>query len=138
MAFDLGKIVRDIAIPKADTASKGVQVTVTHRRWTGKNAFGKATYDDTTLPMIVERKERMIQAQGGNEVLTKHLLTRVGPIAAQGAANRSEPVDLRDVFVLPDGTTGPTVAVDGIFDPLKGAPFMYQIWLGASGGTGSL
>jgi hypothetical protein len=58
------------------------------------------------------------------------LITIIGPVTANGAPNRDEPVDPRDKFVLPDGTSGPIVDVNGLLDPSTGRPYLYEVALG--------
>jgi len=137
MPIPLGSILRN-AVAIVDDVTKDVQPKVTHRMWVGQNGFGAPIYEEALRDMVVERKQRLVQRPDGKEVLSKHLLTHVGPIPPNGAAGRQEPVDPRDVFVLPDGTTGPSLATEGIVDKGTGAPFLHQVWLGTASGTGSV
>jgi len=53
-------------------------------------------------------------------------------IPPNGAADRGEPIDPKDVFILADGTSGPILDTEGPRDPGKARPFFIQVFLGGS------
>lgn len=111
--------------------SGGVQCDVTHEAWTGRDGYGKPTYaSGKTRKAIVERTQRMIRTTGGNDVLSRARITFLDIIKANGATGRTEPIDPRDRFTLPDGTTGPVLDVIGVIDPSTERPFAHEVLLG--------
>lgn len=124
------------AVATAHALTADLQATVTHRAWTGQDETGKATYASAvSRTAIVEQRQRMLRQRDGTEIMTAAMLTFLAPIAANGAATRREPIDPRDVFTLPDGTSGPVVDVAGLTDAgsASGASFYYQVAIGLPG-----
>lgn len=155
--MSLNQIIRD-AVAVADSITKDLQGTVMHSAWIGQDGFGKPNYGarvsglditgafntaDVAVPRqaIIEQKQRIRDVQGRN-VLTFVHLTFVGPIPINGmGTERKEAVDPRDIFVLPDGTTGPVVDVSGVLDSETNLMYAVEVWLGdttsARGGGGA-
>lgn len=79
---------------------------------------------------IVEKKVQMRRTESGEMVLTTATVMFIEPVPPLGATDRSEPVDPRDIIILPDGSTGPIVNVSGFVDRVSGRPFYSEIWLG--------
>jgi len=121
----------------ADNLTADLQPTVQHEAWTGNDGFGGATYA-TAVPRaaLVERKQKQVLNPQGQEVLSEHTITLLRPIAANGAPDRFEPIDPRDRFTLPDGTTGPILSIESFTDRVTGAGYFAQVFLGAGGGAG--
>lgn len=126
----LADIVRSgIAIAKNVTAD--LQVDITLEAWTGSDGYGAPTYAAAViLPAIVVKKQRIIKNPLGEIIKSKHEVTILQPVTANGATGREEPIDPRDRITLPDESTGPILDVTGMIDPSTGAPFMPEIWLG--------
>jgi len=125
--------IRDIlvaGIATARTITLPLHVTVQHSAWTGQDFNGKDTFATASSLKAIVNKEEKIFKKEGIEVAAKTYIAILQPIASNGAAGRSEPVDTRDKFVLPDGTTGPVVEVSGFMDGGTGAPYFYEIYLG--------
>lgn len=123
-------------IATAHALTAELQATVSHRAWTGQDETGKATYAAAvSRTAIVEQRQRLLRRADGTEIMTAAMLTFLTPIAANGAATRREPIDPRDTFTLPDGTTGPVVDVAGMTDAesATGESFFYQVAIGLSG-----
>jgi hypothetical protein len=102
------------------------------RRFAGVDIYGGPTADGvaTTRKAVIELKQRIREIQGRQIVTFAHL-TFVGPIAANAVTTfRKEPVDPRDVIILPDGTTGPIVDTAGVWDAEAGQWFAVEVWLG--------
>lgn len=128
MAFDA--LVRG-GINLAKNLTNSLQANVQHLRWTGQSALGTPTYATAvTLKALVERKQKVFKRASGVEVMSQSVITILEPLSAQGTAGRIEPVDERDQFILPDGTTSLVIAVEGFVDGSTGKPYMHQIYLG--------
>jgi hypothetical protein len=129
------------AVAAAYEATKDLHAGVTLRQWesdasTGLPAFSDpvtAFADGTPLVAIVERKHRLLRTLEGKVISCETKLTLLKPIAPNGAAGRSEPIDPRDRFTMQDGTTGPIVRIDGMQDAgyTDGRAFLYEVYMGA-------
>lgn len=121
------------AVALADKITSDLQVPVLHYAWIGKDAtFGSPRYETTpvTRMAIVELKERSIRLPDGSNVWQKASITFLRPIAPNGAANRREPIDQRDKFILPSGYTGPIRDIMGLDTNLANSPYMVEVILG--------
>lgn len=134
MALALDRIVRS-AVDLADDITKSLQPTVAHSAWVGMDVHGTPTYAaPINRECIVEYKIRdKLQSSTGRVIQSQALITIIGPVAANGAAGRVEPIDPRDKIVLPNGQTGPIIDVEGVVDPDTDLPYMYQVWIGGQG-----
>ncbi len=116
----------------ADSITKDLQPNVQHWAWIGQDGEGRDVL--VTVPAsracIVEERQRMIRTADGHLVQSRFKLTFPYAIPAHGAEDRQEPVDLRDKFVLPDGTTGPTLEIGGLTDRATGGPMFTEVWIG--------
>ena len=118
-------------IATADTVTKSLQANVTHEAWTGNDGYGVPEYaSGVTLTMLVEQRQELVRDFKGVETVSTSKLTNIAPITANGSANRQEPVDPRDRFTLPDGSTQYVAAVGGLVNPDISAPYMLEVWLG--------
>lgn len=123
------------SISLANSLTEDLQVLVQHKRWIGMDDFGQDIYDEILVDRraLVENKPGMRKRADGSEVIYRTSVTFIGPVAAlDGVTDRSEPFDLRDFIVMPDGTTGPILEVNGLLDPVTGKPYMYQVMLGSN------
>jgi len=135
MALD-ATIRRAVAIASGKTAS--LQATVIHSAWIGSDADGAAIHADgigghppsIARQALVEMKQRQLRLPGGQEVTQNALVTFIGPVLPNGAADRREPIDPRDKLVLPSGYTGPVLDVSGLTDPSTGGPYLIECALG--------
>ena len=108
-----------------------LQPYVTHKAWKGQDGYGAPIYNSPVQrKAIVEKKVQMRRTESGELVLTTATVMFIEPVPPLGAADRSEPVDPRDVIILPDGSTGAIVNVSGFVDRVTGRPFYSEIWLG--------
>lgn len=152
--MSLNSIIRS-GVRIADTITKSLQGTVMHSAWIGQDGFGRPIYGNTVSGLeirsdnpatadvavgrqcVVELKQRIREIQGRN-VMTHAHLTFVGPIPINGmTTERKEAVDPRDVFVLPDGTSGPVVDVEGVLDSETNLMYAVEVWLGDTTRTGA-
>jgi hypothetical protein len=120
-------------IALANSLTSTLQVEVTHEAWTGQDGYGKPTYAaPIKRTAIVEQKQRWIRNRDSSVMAVMPKVTILGPITDNGAANRRDPIDMRDIITLPDGTTGPIQDVEFIMDPETNRPYMYEVTLGTS------
>jgi hypothetical protein len=114
---------------------KPLEVPILHAAYIQQNVFGSQTHntpfgEPVSRVAILEQKQRFRQLSNGQMVLTYAHLIFTEPFAGHGAPGRKEPVDPRDKFILPDGTTGPVVDTDGLFNPATNSPYFLEVWLG--------
>jgi hypothetical protein len=116
----------------ADSATKDVQPFVTHEAWTGQDEFGSSSYAAPVLRQaIVDLTRHQVATGGGLMVTVVATVTFLEAVAANGAADRKEPIDPRDVITLSDGTTGPILnAPDSVVNPQTGLPFYNKVMIG--------
>jgi hypothetical protein len=129
MAFPRDILVAGIAV--TNTLTKGVQVDCTLAAWTGQDAYGSATYAaPVTFQAVLDRTNKQLVTLG-KVIDVAATLTIVGDLAPNGATDRREPIDPRDVITLPDGFTGPIIDVpNAVTDPITGRGLIQQIMLG--------
>lgn len=117
----------------ANKLTKDLQVVVSFYAWIGTDDTGGPRYaDPISVLAVVEDKHRTRRFSNGQEVVQKAVITILVPMNSNGASGRSEPIDPRDKFVLPNGTTGPILDVSGIVDPITNRPYMHEVVLGWS------
>lgn len=113
-----------------------VELTVSFSAWIGQKS-GADGEDDfaTAVPLtamtILTRKKIW---KDGRLVDTQAYLLFLTPIpdtAANSGFTRDNPVDPKDIFTLPDGTTGPTILGKGLMDPSTQRPYMLEVYIGA-------
>jgi hypothetical protein len=122
-----------VALAKSMTSS--LQVTVTVNHWRGQDSYGRPTIVTQTYQALVERNARNIKMRDGQEVTAKSYILFLEPIAATTpltGQTRENPIDERDQIILPDGQTGPILAVNGFMDGGTGAPYYTEVYLGRS------
>jgi hypothetical protein len=72
----------------------------------------------------------MRRMANGQEVMQRATVTFIGPVTANGAVDRQEPIDPRDKITLPDGSTGSILSIEGVADPSTSYPYMFVVALG--------
>lgn len=132
MPFD--SLIRH-GVALADSLTASLQPVVSFEAWTGQDAFGAPTYA-AAIPVAALTEQRLSTRQtlNGKLVPTVAKITILRPLAVNGAAGRIEPIDNRDRFTLPDGTTGPVVDVADFTDPDSGRGYFAEVWLGSGAG----
>lgn len=129
MALD--DVFRDV-VGICDDLFKPVQADVQHVTWVGQDALGDPLPPVVVIrKAIVEQKLQDIKLNDGRSVSIQAKLTFLAPVLPNGAPNRIEPIDARDTFILPDGSSGPVVNVSGMRDPGANRPFFLEVFLGA-------
>jgi hypothetical protein len=128
MGFD--SLVRSL-VGLADEMTESLQATVQHYMWISTTGTGAPIFAAPIIrKAIVEHKQSAVRTPTGETVLSRAKVTLLGPIEANTAVGREGPVDPRDKLILPDGTSGPIIAVNGLIDPTTLAPYMYEVYLG--------
>lgn len=138
MALNLPSIISN-AVKIASTATRSLQETpegvgiVAHYAWTSEDNFGKKSYASPVNRRAIWEPghQSKFDTNTGSVVQVKGKLTFLDPIEPNGAAGRIEPIDNRDLIVLPDGTSGPIYRPEGLYNPVSGAPFLIELWIGA-------
>jgi hypothetical protein len=101
-----------------------LQATVTVEVWLSQDGLGASTYGPPLARRaLVEAKARRVLAPDGREVLATTKVTFLTPLT----------LTLRDRLTLPDGTTPPLVAIEGLVDPgasSPGHPYLLEVWMG--------
>ena len=138
MPLNLPSIISN-AVKIASNATRSLQETpdgvgiVAHHAWTGNDAWGKNTYASPISRRAIwePKHQSKFDTNTGAVVQVKGKLTFLDPIEPNGAEGRIEPIDNRDLLVLPDGTSGPIFRPEGLYNPVAGAPFVIELWIGA-------
>jgi hypothetical protein len=119
----------------AHKITEPLQGEVMHSPWIAQNAFGSSSLQTPfgqaiRRTAIIEQQARWRQLPNGNQVYTYAHLIFLVPFEHINAPNRKNPVDPRDKFVLPDGSSGPVVDSDGLHNPGTKSPYFCEVWLG--------
>jgi len=120
-----------LGIALAHETTAALQAEVRHSAWIADGGVGEPVYAAPVVRQaIVEQKQSMVRNAQGEVVLASTKITLLVPIEGLGVVGRREPIDPRDEFLLPDGTTGPILAVSGLVDPDTNYPYMHEVYLG--------
>lgn len=130
----LSSILRN-AVKTIDNVTKDAQDYVQHYAWIGTAGDGEKIFAEPVLrKAIVNRNQRRAVTQIAQtsiqEMQSRATITIVEEILPNGAADRQEPIDSRDKFILPDGTSGPILDISGTIDPGTHMAYFYEVWLG--------
>lgn len=131
--MSLASIIRSaVAVTKRITTAGEVLEPVTLTRWVGVDTSGDPDYDTAeTYDALVELGADHIYDDKGEQVPVIARVTILEPLADNGADDRLEPLDPRDVITLPDGSSGPIVKKPpGLVDGGSGSPYMSEVWIG--------
>lgn len=124
-----------IQIADSVTKSLGFQGTCTLQAWRGQTGNGTEDYAPAvSFKAVIDLTKKQRPTSGGRLVTVIATLTALEPIAdttPNAGQTRQNPIDPRDIIVLPDGTTGPILDVPGaVMDPETSRPFFNTITLG--------
>lgn len=127
----LADIVRN-GVALADKLTLSLQVNVTHRPWTGQGVDAAPTWASpgVSVPAIVIEKRSLVRFADGHEKMSSHYVGILRPLTPNGATGRDEPVDPRDLIILPDGTTASVLSVAGVVDNSTGKRFYCEVLVG--------
>lgn len=137
MALNLPKLISR-AVDIAFDATRSLQETpegvgiVAHHAWTGADNWGNATFASPVNRRALWEPghQAKFDTNTGSVVQVRGKLTFLEPVEPNGAAGRVEPIDNRDLIILPDGTTGPIFKPEGLYNPVAGKPFLIELWIG--------
>ena len=139
MAINLPSIISN-AVKIVSQTTRSLQETpdgigiVSHYAWIAdEDAWGKKQYAAPVSRRAIWEPghQSKFDTNTGSIVQVKGRLTFLDPIEPNGAAGRVEPIDNRDLIVLPDGTSGPIFKPEGLYNPVADAPFLIELWIGA-------
>ena len=126
----LADIVRS-GVATAHRIVSTLEGPVQHFAWTGVGAYAAPTYASAVIrPAIISLEQKLRRLPGNVEVNQRASFILLVPVTNNGASGRREPVDPRDKFILPDGTTGPVLYAGGPLDPKTNNPFLIEVVLG--------
>lgn len=134
--MSLADTVRN-GVATANTLTKDLQATVTHKPWIGQDGAGAEQYGTPVMHnALVDRTRKPLFTNSGKLIMTLATLTILEPIpdtVPNSGQQRVNPVDPRDIFILDDGTTGPIVKAAGFEDAgAAPAPYLNEITLGVA------
>lgn len=114
----------------ADALTKSMQTTVTYRRYSSSDQYGKKQLlAATPLRALVENKLRRVPSQSG--VITDSTITiTLLDVNAISAATGGAGIGVNDEIVLPNGSTNPILNVGGFVDAGTGQPIATEVYLG--------
>lgn len=102
--------------------------------WIGDNGAGDDEYASAVpIRAIISLKKEQRYTESSGLVMTHATLTITDPMAdttPNTGKVRAQPVDPRDKFVLPDGSTSPIVEGGGTLDPATSRGFTGRVVLG--------
>lgn len=112
-------------------AAGGMQASVTIKYWTDEDSHGAATYGKTLkTTAIVDQTIMLRRASNGEMIMTKASVIfprELKPIG--GTRRQAEPIDPRDVIILPDGTTGTIVSAGAPVAGETSKPYFSEVLL---------
>lgn len=114
----------------ADALTKSLQTTVTYRRYSAADHYGKKQLlASVPLRALVENKLRRVTSASGiitDSTITITLLDAAAVASVTGGVG----ITVNDEFVLPSGSTNPILNVGGFVDAGTGQPFATEVYLG--------
>lgn len=114
----------------ADGITKPLQTSVSYKRYLNEGASGDKVYAPSVkLRAIVDWKQKQVRTMTGVLSVTRAVVTLLD-VAAVKAATAGQGIDDNDLFILPDGTTGPILDMSGFIDAGTGHPLATEVMLG--------
>lgn len=118
-------------IALANTLTGSLQCVVQHYMWQGQNGFNA---NDYAAPVgrnaILQRTQKATKDSAGNDVIATHIITILELFEGPAIAGRDNPIDVRDRFIAPDGSTGAILSVDTVVNPVTGKGYYQMVTLG--------
>lgn len=118
------------------TKSMGLQdQTVLYQAWLGQSGNGDPAYSQPVLvSALVEIGAKQAFTPDNQMVNVKATVTILAPlpdVTPFAGQARIQPVDPHDVFTLPDGTSGPSILLNGgLLNPDTHRPYMMVVGIG--------
>lgn len=119
----------------ADNITKPLQATVRYWRFVGATGDGDKTYvppiTSAGIPLkaIVDWKQKQVRTQTGVLSVSRAVITLLN-IDEVVKATAGNGIGDDDLFILPDGTTGPVIDMAGFIDAGTGHPIATEVFLG--------
>lgn len=118
------------AVKIADRYTKPLQATVMYQRALSNDGFGSFNYASAVpLRAVVDFARKQVRTREGVLTVTRATIELLD-IDALMAATGGMGVGNDDIFVLPDGDTGPILDISGFIDAGTGNPIATQVMLG--------
>lgn len=119
----------------ASDLTRDLQPTVMIKAWIGADGFGVDSYaTPVAYQALVDTTRQQKYTSTGRLVMTLAIVYFLDIVAPNGTVTqperRQEPIDPRDIIILPDGTTAPIVDIKGFWDAGAGRPFFNTVTLG--------
>lgn len=129
------KLISGLIATVVSPQFESMKMNITHLAWISEDGQGGNTFDPSgpvTRRALVDFTGRGMLKYTKAGVLIQEMatLTFLDPIPNNGAAGRQEPIDLRDVITLQDGSTAPVIDTGGFGDSQTGKPFALTVTLG--------
>jgi len=124
MALDIPGLIRR-AVAIGDQFSKSTQPIVRHRMTTGRDVEGP----------IVAPVEDAIERRGIVEDMGEEVLGATGTdalVTSKITFLEAVPIELSDLFIMPDGSTANVVRRGGLLDG-DGVPYYREVFVGRAG-----
>lgn len=129
----LGIFQSGIAI--ASDVFEGNKGNITFKAWIGSDGRGNDVFaSPVPLRAVVDSTKRLRSTANGQLVMTFASLTFLDPIAdttPNTGESREQPIDPRDILILPDGGTAPVVQSGGPLDASTGRGLITETILGS-------
>jgi hypothetical protein len=132
--------IRDALVAGISTLNKitktgGLQAQCGFRHFVSADGEGSRTYNPptsqapATIDAHVDWKQKSLRTSTGELTVSRAALTLTNiPQILQ--LTGGEGISDDDVFILPDGTTGPIIDMGGYIDAGTGQPFATEVFLG--------
>lgn len=117
MAFD--DIVRS-GVALANSFTSSLQPTVQHHSWLGFDGENDVYNPPETIPALVTIKTVLTTTSAGQVVESRASVLFLKPRL----------IKTQDKIILPDGSTGPILDIQGIIDPNTNMPYAPKVYLG--------
>lgn len=118
----MGLIEIAVGIANNVTKNLGLQASVLHQFCPTESGAGSRNLGaPVARDAIVVLKQQMVKNPDGQMVMAQARITLLDPTVQ---------VTLLDKFTLPDGTSGPVLAIEGFVSQGADRPALTQVWLG--------
>lgn len=113
----------------------GVEVDVTVKAWIAQDRLGGPTYaaPASYRALVIQQRKQVYDSLSATMVWTKAYVAFLFPVPETTPTPphvRQNPIDPRDLVILPDGTTGPIVLSGGLLDGETSKPLYNEVYLG--------
>ena len=120
---------KGVAVANKVTRKGKLQAVVGYQRMTGEDGYGPTLAARVDLHAIVDFRTTQVRTKDGTLTATRAILTLLD-INEVIAATGGEGIGNDDVFILPDGDTGPILDIGGFVDAGTGHPIATEVRMG--------